>query len=136
MSEIALTLAWLGSVCGNISGLNGGIHRGVAPALTPTPFLVVSQYGGADVAGVAGTRLWANNTWLIETWGPDVDFAAVDAVASAVDAAVHGQANIILPGGGRILSSVREQPRMAFEVAPGGTNWVRVGGIYRIEARQ
>lgn len=132
MSEISATFQWLNSALANL-GATGGVYRGAAPAGAVGPYVVVTLYGPSDVMGVAGARLWSNNTWLIEVWGYDDGEGTVDTVATAVDTALHQKRNIGVTGG-VIVSSVREQARLGFELV-GNAMWVHQGGVYRIETR-
>jgi len=132
MSEISATLQWLNTALASV-GATGGIYRGAAPAGAVGPYIVVTLYGPADVMGVAGARLWANNTWLIEVWGLNDQADTVETVASAVDTALHQKRNVGVTDG-VIVSSVREQARFDFQ-EDGNQLWVRQGGVYRIEAK-
>lgn len=133
MSEISATLQWLHTALASV-GATGGVWRNSAPPEAVGPYIVVTLYGPSDVMGVAGARLWANNTWLIEVWGYDDQMATVDTVARAVDTALHQQRNVGVPDG-MIVSSMREQARLNSELV-GNQLWVRIGGVYRIETRQ
>lgn len=132
-SELRATIEWFNSALASVGAT--GVYRNIAPPGAVAPYVVVSFYGGSDVMGVAGHRIWANNAWLIEAWGLDADFAAVDAVALAVDTALHDKHSVGAPGGiGMIVSSVREQARLNSEEV-GNQLWVRIGGVYRIQAQ-
>lgn len=132
-TEIRVTLEWLDVALASV-GATGGVYRNVAPAGAVGPYIVVTLYGPSDVMGVAGKRLWVNNTWLIEVWGTDDQFATLESVASALDAALQQQRNIGTPSG-QILSCVREQARFGPPEEVGNQQWTRIGGVYRIQAK-
>lgn len=131
-TEVRVTLEWLTTALANV-GATGGVYRNVAPPDTIAPYITVTLYGPSDVMGVAGSRLWANNTWLIEVWGTDDQFTTLETVASAMDAALHRQRNIGTPSG-QIISCLRESERYGSQEV-GNQQWTHLGGVYRIECK-
>ena len=131
VSEIMVTLQWLNSALANTGGT--GVYRDAAPAGAVPPYTVATYYGGSDVMGVHGTRIWSNINWLIEVWGTQDQDLEVDAVATANDQALHDQHSIGVAGG-VIVSSVREQARAGL-VEAGNQIWRRQGGVYHMEVR-
>lgn len=127
MSEISATLQWLKAQLAGIAP--GGVHTGAAPPGVATPFLTINQYGGSDRMNMSGVRLWVVDTWLIEAWGPDTDYAAVTSAAKAADAKLHRQSGTTADG--TILMAIRTNDRLAFPMV-GGAQWIRQGGTYEV----
>lgn len=132
-TEIRVTLEWLNIALATV-GATGGVYRNIAPPDAVGPYIVVTLYGPSDVMGVSGTRLWANNTWLIEVWGTDDQFTTLESVAAAMDAALHQQRHVATASG-EIISCIREQARFGPPEEVGNQQWTRIGGVYRIEAQ-
>lgn len=131
MSEISATLQWI-QQASNAAGITA-IYRGAAPAGSIGPYTRVTFYGGLDVAGVHGVRLWSRNRWLVEVWGLDDGFGSLDATAKTLDTALHDKHSVGVTDG-MIVSSVRDEPRMGQE-EDGNLLWTHIGGIYTIEAQ-
>lgn len=126
VSEVAIALDWLFARLAGIAA--GGVHAGVAPPGQTTPYITVNPYGGdADRMNMSGVRLWSSDNWLIEAWGPDTNYAAVAAVAAALDTALHKQSGTA--PGGTILSCIRTADRFGAQLV-GGAQWLHQGGIY------
>lgn len=111
----------------------GGAHKGVAPDLTPTPFIVYTLISGLAVSGVAGVRLWQNGLYLVEVLGPDTDYAAIVACADAVANALeltHGNTS-----DATIMRSVLDEDIERSEIVDGAP-WSHVGARWRIYTRK
>lgn len=130
MSDLSIALQFVRQQCA--SDAAGGVHPGVAPPGTLTPYITVQFYGGADTLGVAGAKVLTKSSWLIEVWGPETQYSAIEAATSAVFAHLHQQAHVSVPDG-VVLSCLRLQPRFNFE-AVDGAQWLRQGGVYQIES--
>lgn len=129
MSEVSAVLQFVRGQCAGDAP--GGVHPGVAPPGAATPFITVQPFGGSDSMGVAGTRVLTRTQWLVEAWGPDSQYADVEASAAALDGHLHGQRHVTVADG-QIASSVRTAARTQFPLVA-GAQWVRRGGVYSID---
>ena len=112
----------------------GGVHSGLAPTGTPTPYCVVTvQSGGVDVAGVAGIRLFTTPLYQVRVFGPATQYAAIVAAADAADAVLqraHGTT-----ADGTIMSCIRQSGLAIDEIVGTGVQWSSLGGLYRLQVR-
>lgn len=112
-----------------VAAAPGGVWRGLAPAGTTTPYVVVSRQGGGDVLSGNAIRLMTSDTYQVAAFAPAASFSALVAVASRLDALLGRTAQSA--GGITILACYREQA-VALDELVGGVLWSRLGGLYRI----
>lgn len=136
MNEIARGFQWLRAKLTASTALTsaapGGVWQGVAPSGTVAPYVVYTYQGGADVAGVAGIRIMVSGLFQVVAYAPASQDTALAAAADAIDAALQRQSGAA--GVDAFTSAcVREQPLALDEVRPDGTQWSRLGGVYRLQ---
>lgn len=129
MSDLSIALQFVRQQCAGDAA--GGVHPGVAPPGTPTPYVTVQFYGGSNALGVAGAKLMSKTQWLVEVWAPETAYAAIEAATQAIFTHLHQQKHVSVPDGA-VLSCLQLQPRFNFEDVQ-GVQWIRQGGVYQIE---
>lgn len=112
----------------------GGIHAGVAPQGSTSPFVVYNRQGGADVMGLGAQRIMAGMLYQIKAVASGGSKAAAKAIANRIDTLLHAASGTTASG--RILSCVRESEVNYVEVDETGERWNHLGGLYRLHAQQ
>lgn len=141
--ETALGLAWIIETLeadATLSGYApGGVHRGTAPAGTPTPYINVGQQSGNDVTTANRVRLFSGILYQVKvcgpTSGPNANAAAIVSAAGRIDELIDDKRNQAVAGG-IILSSSRAEPLAYDEDEPDGTKFSHFGGLYDLEIQK
>lgn len=139
LSEVPRGYAYIAAKCAGLAP--GGVHKGVAPEGTPTPYIVMSHIGGPDVGGAGGPRLWNNGNFQVLVCGPDEAqdapynsaYADVVSVADAVDTALEYTSGNA--GGATIMRSRRMEPIEYGEIV-NGAQWSRLGARWNVLIRK
>lgn len=110
------------------------IYHQEAPQGVSYPFVVFSFLSGIDYPVAGGGRLWTNQLWLIEAVDKASSFGGnLRTAATRLDAALQATDSTVTDG--VISACVREEAFSLAEVGPGGEQYRRMGGRYRIYAR-
>lgn len=124
------TLAASGAVTAIVgSGANARIYADTAPANSPFPLIVFGFMSASDVMEVGQTRFMGRATYLVRGIGQTRSKQALEALAAAIDAALHRQGGSVT--GGVVLSCTREEPFSLAEQLD-GVDYRHLGGLYRI----
>lgn len=110
----------------------GRIYQGIAPQGTSFPYVVYQFQGGADLDTQRVARVWADLVYLVKAVTTGSSFAAIRAIADAIDARLHGASGATADAA--VDACVREQPFQLTE-ADGGVNYRHLGGVYRLKVR-
>jgi hypothetical protein len=141
MSEVNAALRWIDSklrasvtLCSYIGVATPRIYDGVVIQATPAialPYVVYQYQGGSDLMTNGTFRIWANALYLVR--GVAVfPFTSLDAIAVAIDTALHGLGGTIAAG--TVYSATRQQPFEMYETTD-GVRYKHMGGIYRIYSK-
>ena len=114
-----------------MAAATGGVWQGDADIGTNPPFAAYSRQSDIDITTVNGIRIYAYILLQIKAVGPVSGFAALVTIANRIDALFGNVRSVGLPGGGGVLSSVREGQVEQPEVV-NGAQWSNLGGLYRI----
>jgi hypothetical protein len=138
--EIMLGFQWLQFVLtqdATLMGYVSGVYRSLAPAGTPTPFIIYGYQSGSDALTVNAVRLTSNLLYQVKVCGPASMDVTLAAAASEIDKVLKRPVGIpITPDGlGAILAAYRESP-LIVDSEVNGEVWSNVGGLYRIEIQQ
>lgn len=110
------------------------IYHQEAPQGVAYPFVVFSLLSGIDYPIAGGGRLWSNMLWLIEAVDKTSSFGGnLKTAVGRIDAALQATRSTVTDG--VISACVREEAFSLAEVGPGGEQYRRMGGRYRIFAR-
>lgn len=110
------------------------IYNQEAPQNATYPFVVFSFLSGIDYPIAGGGRLWTNMLWLIEVVAKTSSFGGdLKTAAGRLDAALQATSGSVTDGA--VSACVREEAFQLAEVGPGGEQYRRLGGRYRIFAR-
>jgi hypothetical protein len=107
----------------------GRIYQGVAPQGAAQPFVVFQMLAGTDLMEVGAARVWANLLYLVKVTGQGSSFAALAAIADAIDTRLHKASGVTADG--RVLACVREEPHTMTEITD-GQQWRHAGGQFRL----
>ncbi len=111
-----------------------GVYADIAPPGAPWPFVIFQHQGSIDTTGMnAGTRVLVESLWTVKAVGQAEGYAALAAVADAIDAVLQATSGAV--DDGTVLSCVREQPVQFTEAdqneAP-GVQWRHLGATWRL----
>jgi hypothetical protein len=102
--EVAYAFQWLYSTLHGDSTLMGyvsGVYRGLAPATSTAPFVVMIHQSGSDVINMSGTRLITNLLFQIKVVGPaNLLSTSLMSAAERIDVLLGG--TVSGPAGGLI----------------------------------
>ena len=133
--EVAMAYAWIDATMRADTALmaaaTGGVWQGDADIGTIPPFAAYGRQADSDITTLAGVRLYASLLLQIKAVGPVANFAALVIIANRIDALFGSVRATGLPGGGGVLSSVREGELELPEVI-NGAQWSNLGGLYRV----
>lgn len=133
MIEVVYADQWLYSQLSadtTLSALVGvRIYSYVAPAGTPTPFVIYAYQGGQDVAEVGNHRIFNSGLYQVKAVNQGLSMAEIAPVAHRIDEILHRSSGGVV--GGSILACVREQS-ISYVEHGNGVRYNHLGGIYRI----
>lgn len=136
--EVGLGLLWIISTLSGDSTLAGyapgGVHTGVAPVGTPTPFVVVNYQAGHDVTTANGVRIMSQVTYQVKASGLASEDTAIINAAGRIDDLLDNKRNQSVTGG-LILDSSRDEPVAYDEELEAGVQQSNFGGLYSLEIR-
>jgi hypothetical protein len=138
--EVGLGLLWLIATLEGDSTLAGyapgGVHRGMAPVGTATPFIVVNYQTGHDVTTANKVRIMSNVTYQVKASGPVSQTADIVSAAGRIDELLDNDETRNIPvTGGLILDSSRDEPVAYDEEEGAGEQQTNFGGLYSLEIR-
>lgn len=116
----------------------GGVHVGAAPVGTTFPCTLVSFQSGIDVVAANAKRLMVDATYQVKGTGLASDPDPVVALGSQIDDTLGGDEGLkhVDVTGGHILGCYRQAPLMYPDVDKAGTQYMHIGGIYRVRNQQ
>lgn len=118
-----------------MSSVPGGIWRGLAPAGTATPFLILAHQTGRDITSAMGYRLYVEQLYQVKVVGPATEESTLIAAASRFDALLGGTTAGPASGsvaGAAILSCYR-QTTLELDEIVSGELWTNIGGLYALQ---
>lgn len=108
------------------------VFADVAPPDAAAPFLVFSLADARDVAVVGDVRLIVDATYLVKAVGEGRSYAAIEPLALALDAALHGQRDET--AGGAVVRCSRTRP-IRYAEHSAGVDYRHLGGYYRVQIK-
>lgn len=116
----------------------GGIFVGAAPIGATFPCTLVSFQSGIDVVAANAKRLMVDALYQVKGVGVSSDPDAVVALASQIDDTLGGDEGLrhVDVTGGHILSCQRRSPLLYNDIDKAGTQYMHIGGIYRVRNQQ
>lgn len=116
----------------------GGIFVGAAPIGATFPCTLVSFQSGIDVVAANAKRLMVDALYQVKGVGPSSDPDPVVALGSQIDDTLGGDEGLkhVDVTGGHILGCYRQAPLMYPDVDKAGTQYMHIGGIYRVQNQQ
>lgn len=116
----------------------GGVHFGAVPVGTPFPATIISFQSGIDVVAANAKRLMVDALYQVKGVGLASDPDPVVALGSQIDDTLGGDEGLkhVDVTGGHILGCYRQAPLMYPDVDKAGTQYMHIGGIYRIRNQQ
>jgi hypothetical protein len=112
----------------------GGVHRGMAPPQTATPFVIVAFQSGADTLTGNAVRLISRTTFQAKAVGPASVTTTIAQAADRIDTLLKLVRNASTTGG-VILDCYRASPLQLDELV-NGELWTNWGGLYNLEIWQ
>lgn len=133
MSEIVTAERWLyETLTGDaaIAGMVGaGVYSDAAPSSATYPMVLFAMLSATDLRVVGPARIWSNMLYVVRGIHETSSKAALDALASRIDAVLHAAAGST--DGGSIYACVRERPYQLSETLS-GRRFMHLGGVYRL----
>ena len=134
--ETPMAYAWVDSTMRADSALmaaaTGGVWQGDADIGTIPPYAAYGRQTGSDVNTLSGIRLWSGILLQIKAVGPVANYAALVVIANRIDALFKNVRTTGLPGGGGVLSCIREA-ELELPMVVNGAQWAYLGGLYAID---
>ncbi len=113
-------------------GLQGKVHDALAPEGAVPPYVVFQQQAGTDVPTANGTRIMASLLYLVRVIGEGRSFAALKALANAVDQRLQRASGANVDG--QIFSCVREQVLKRSYIEE-GKEYREVAQLFRLQVQ-
>ncbi|HPD40012.1 MAG TPA: DUF3168 domain-containing protein [Anaerolineae bacterium] len=136
MSEPMTAERWLYTLLSGDATLQGligdRVYSGEAPTTAAYPLVLIVFQGGHDVLGVGPARIMAQCRYLVKAVGATPSYAALEPIASRIDALLQGASGSVTSG--LVLACVREAP-VVYPEQQEGKVFRHLGGIYRIVAQ-
>jgi len=116
----------------------GGIQVGAAKVGTLFPCTIVAFQSGIDIGFANNKRAFVDALYQVKAVGPASDPDAVVALASQIDDTLGGDEGLMHVDvtGGHILNCFRQSPLMYHDEDKTGTQYIHIGGMYRIKNQQ
>ena len=116
----------------------GGVHFGAVPVGTPFPATIISFQSGIDVVAANAKRLMVDALYQVKGVGVSSDPDAVVALASQIDDTLGGDEGLkhVDVTGSHVLGCYRQAPLMYPDTDKAGTQYMHIGGIYRVRNQQ
>lgn len=107
----------------------------VAPQNVPFPYIITGQQSAVDVVATGPYRVMVSCLYLVKAiTGGQYYSAAIQQIANQIDALLQATKADSVPGGGRIISCVRQRPFRLPEIT-NGIQYRHLGGIYEINTQ-
>lgn len=140
------TFSRLAADAGVTAGVGRRIYAEFAPETDPVtnlapayPLLVFSVLSSPDILGTGGNRAGTRPLLRVEVIGQGGGFAALQPIADAADAALHGAPVETVEIGAQsyeVRGCLRQHPLKRAEIEkPGGVRYNYLGGVYRLWMR-
>jgi hypothetical protein len=138
VQEIVVGIQWLQAILGGDSALSGfapgGVHRGLAPPGTATPYVIINAQAASDSITMNAFRLLVSALYQVIAVGPASAGTGTTGLANAaarIDALIGSPPTSGTVTGGYVAASYRQSPLFLDEVI-NGEMWSRIGGLYRL----
>jgi hypothetical protein len=135
-TEIVVGFSWLFTVLSGDSMLAeyvpGGVHRGLAPPGTITPYIIMNCQAASDSITMNAFRLLVNALFQVRAFGPASNTAGLASAAARIDALIGNPPTSGSTTGGYVAASYRQSPLFLDEVV-NGELWSSAGGLYRLQ---
>jgi hypothetical protein len=135
--EVVIALEYLYSTLSADATLQGyapgGVHRGLAPPETTTPYVIFAYQSGTDVNTMNAYRIMTDPLFQAKAVGPASITAQIASAAERIDELLkpnQGGVTATLADG-LVLSCFRESPLQTDEIVS-GQQWSNIGGLYRL----
>lgn len=107
----------------------------VAPQGVPFPYIVTGQQSAVDVIATGPYRVMVTCLYLVKAiTGGQYYSAAIQQMANRIDTLLQATKADSVPGGGRIISCIRQRPFRLPEIT-NGIQYRHLGGIYEINTQ-
>lgn len=135
-AETVLADAWIEAQLSGSSAVtnvvSNRIYSDVAPPNIDYPFIVYYVISPDDVRGVSSQRIMSSTIYLVKATALSSDYAALQPLVEAIDAALDGQSGAVT--GGNVLMCSRQRPHRQAETLDGNT-YRHLGGEYLIQVQ-
>jgi hypothetical protein len=125
---LATADAWVYAQLNAQAALAGKVRNGPGPSAVTTPLVVYHVLRASDVRTVNGARIMTTIEYLVRAIGVTRDYADVEAMAAAIDTALHKRSS------GAVLACVRTRPFQSVGAVNGQESRER-GGYYAIHVQ-
>jgi hypothetical protein len=133
MNETGLGLKWLIATLKAdsefLTASPGGVHRGMAPPGTTTPFTIVAFQSGTDVTTMNEVRLLSDVLYQVRAVGPATMAGDIVAAADRIDALFKRTSGTV---SGVRIDCFRDSP-LQYDELPNGIQWSNFGGLYHLQ---
>lgn len=116
----------------------GGVCVGAASVGTPFPCIIVAFQSGIDVVYANAKRSFIDALYQVKAVGVASDPDAIVTLAGQIENALGGDQGLqhVNVTGGHVLSCQRQNPLMYNDEDKAGTQYMHIGGIYRVQNQQ
>jgi hypothetical protein len=116
----------------------GGVQFGAASIGTPFPCVIVNFQSGIDIVYANAKRAFVDALYQVKAVGVSANPDAIVALYSQIEAALGGDEGLshIDVTGGHVLSCYRTAPLMYPDIDKAGTQFMHLGGLYRVQNQQ
>lgn len=116
----------------------GGVCVSAAPVGTSFPCIIVAFQSGIDVIFANAKRAFLDALYQCKAVGLASEPDAVVDLASQIEAALGGDEGLqhVDVTGGHVLSAYRQSPLLYYDVDKAGTQYMHLGGLWRIRNQQ
>lgn len=116
----------------------GGVCVGAALVGTPFPCVIVAFQSGIDVVYGNAKRAFIDALYQCKAVGLANDPDSIVALAGQIEDSLGGDQGLqhVDVTGGHILSCIRQNPLLYNDVDKAGTQYMHIGGIYRVRNQQ